>query len=73
MEDIKGKKLVTIKILIDQENDEFGIDTYYQGFQKPTPILEQIMISGILDQVKKQVTSELIDAEIKGKQKDGKN
>ena len=66
MEDIKGKKLVTIKILIDTENDEFGFDTFYQGFQKPTPLLDQMMISGILDEVKKQVTSELNEAEVKG-------
>jgi len=65
MEDLKGKKLVTIKILIDTVNDEFGFDTFYQGFSKPVRLLDQLMLSGILDQVKKQVISELDSSEVK--------
>ena len=57
MEDLKGKKFVVIKILIDTNKDEFGFDTAYRGFQKPIPLLDQMMLSGIIDLVKKQIMS----------------
>lgn len=66
MEDIKGKKLVTIKILIDEKEDAFAIDTFFQGFKDNNPsLLKRIMISGLLDEVKKQLKSDL--EEVKGK------
>ena len=59
MEDLKGKRLVTIKILINTETDEFGIDTGFQGFENHTPgLLETRLLSGILDDVKEQVLAE---------------
>ncbi len=57
MEDLKGKKFVTIKILIDTNKDEFGFDTQYRGFQKPLPLLDQLMLFGIFDLIKKQIMS----------------
>ena len=73
MEDLKGKKLITIKILIDTNRDEFGFDTHYQGFSKQMLLLDQLMISGALDLVKKQVMSELNNSEVKRKEKDDKD
>ncbi len=69
MEDIKGKKLVTIKILIDQEKDEFGIDTHYQGFGNSAFVLDQLTLLGALETVKKQILSDLEDLEVKDKTK----
>ena len=73
MEDIKGKKLVTIKILINQEKDEFGTDIFYQGFGKEASILDQLALLGALETVKKQILFDLEDSEVKEKQKDVKN
>jgi len=65
MEDLKGKRLITIKILIDEEKDAFAIDTLFQGYKNNNPsILEKILVAGILDEVKKQMKSDL--EEVKG-------
>ncbi len=65
MENLKGKRLVTIKILIDTNKDEFGFDTAYRGFKKPIPLLDQLMLFGIIDLVKKQIMSEIDNSEKK--------
>jgi len=63
--DIKNKRLVTIKILIDKEKDAFGIDTFFQGFENNNPsILERLTISRILDLVKKQIEDDLEEVNI---------
>jgi len=65
MEDLKGKRLITIKILVDEERDAFAIDTFFQGYKNNNPgILKKILVSGILDEVKKQMKSDL--EEVKG-------
>ena len=68
MEDLKGKRLITIKILIDEEKDAFAIDTLFQGYKNNNPsILEKILVAGILDEVKKQMKLDL--EEVKGGEK----
>jgi len=60
MEDIKGKKLVTIKILIDSEKDEFGTDLEYKGFENRKPgLLDTRLIAGLLDIVKEQLMDDV--------------
>ena len=64
MEDLKGKRLITIKILIDEEKDAFAIDTLFQGYKNNNPgILDKILVAGILDEVKKQMKDDLEEIE----------
>ncbi len=58
--DLKGKRLVIIKILIDLDKDEFGTDVAFQGFENKTPkLLDKLLVSSILDEIKKQMVVEL--------------
>ena len=66
---MEGKKLVTIKILIDQEKDEFGTDISYQGFKNKIPgLLDLRLVSGLLDVVKEQLMDDIDDATVKVKE-----
>lgn len=66
--DLKGKKLVTIKILIDQGKDEFGTDIEFKGFENKVPgLLDARLISGVLDVVRNQLMDNLGDVIVKEK------
>lgn len=42
------KKEVRLRVLIDSEKDEFGINTDYSGFDEKTPVQNSLLIASIL-------------------------
>ena len=43
------KKEVVLRIVIDSENDEFGINTTYKGFNEKTPTQNSLLVASILE------------------------
>ncbi len=43
------KKEVRIRILIDSDKDEFGINTDYIGFNEETPSQNSLLVASILE------------------------
>jgi len=50
----KMKKEVILRILIDSENDEFGIKIDAKGFNEKTPLQNSLLIASVLDIARKQ-------------------
>ena len=50
----KMKKEVILRILIDSEKDEFGINTDYKGFDENTPIQNSLLVASILEIARRQ-------------------
>ena len=48
------KKEVKLSILIDTDKDEFGINTYYIGFDEKTPTQNSLLVASILEIARKQ-------------------
>ena len=48
------KQEVILKILIDTEQDEFGINVDYKGFNVKTPVQNSLVIASILEIARKQ-------------------
>ena len=44
-----GKKEVRIRILIDSDQDEFGINVDYTGFDEHTPTQNSLLVASILE------------------------
>ena len=42
------KKEVRLRILIDSDKDEFGINTDYVGFDEKTPVQNSLLVASIL-------------------------
>jgi len=42
------KKEVRLRILLDTDKDEFGINTDYKGFDEKTPVQNSLLIASIL-------------------------
>lgn len=48
------KKEITLKIVFDTDNDEFGINKEYVGFDEKTPVQNSLLIASILGVAKQQ-------------------
>lgn len=48
------RKEVELKIIIDSEKDEFGINTTYKGFDEKTPTQNSLIIASILEIARRQ-------------------
>lgn len=42
------KKEVILRIVLDQENDSFGINIDYKGFDENTPLQNSLLVASIL-------------------------
>lgn len=53
------KKLVLIKLLLDEPEDSFGIEFNYKGFEKKPGVMDCLKIKGALDFVNKEIEKEM--------------
>ncbi len=60
------EKLIELEIKLDIDNDEFGNRIAMKGFDKSTPLQNQIELIGLLEIIKQQELKRFFKKEVKG-------
>ena len=55
------KKEVKLIVLIDSDNDSFGMNIDYQGFDEKTPLQNSLLVASILQIASKQELDKFIN------------
>jgi len=55
------KKEIKLRVLIDSDNDSFGMNIDYKGFNEKTPLQNSLLVASILQIASKQELDKFIN------------